>query len=178
MVSLRSARAFFAGGVIVALAGLSLAACGSSGGSSTASSSLPMTATGAPATVGVTNTSLGNTLVDAQGRTLYLFQKDSGTTSSCTGACATAWPPLSAPAAPTSGSGADASLVGTTKRPDGTSQVTYNGHPVYTFSGDQKAGDTNGQGVTAFGGSWFALTPSGNQVTSSASNAGGGNGGY
>jgi predicted lipoprotein with Yx(FWY)xxD motif len=100
--------------------------------------------------------------VDKQGRTLYLFQKDTGTTSTCTGACATFWPPLIAPGAPTTGSGADASLIGTTKRQDGKTQVTY-----------------NGEGVVAFGASWFALSGSGSQVTGSASNAGsGGGGGY
>src|SRR4051812_2976180 len=119
MIPLRSARTFLASGAIVALAGLTLAACGSSGGSSTAAGSStasvqpPKTSSGTPATVGVTSTSLGNILVDAQGRTLYLFQKDTGTTSTCTGACATFWPPLIAPGAPTTGSGANASLIGT-----------------------------------------------------------------
>ena len=181
-MSFRSARTFLAGGAVVALAGLVLAACGSSGGTSSrssASSQPPTTSTGTPATVSVTSTTLGNILVDAQGRTLYLFQKDSGTTSTCTGACATAWPPLISPGAPTSGSGANASLIGTTKRPDGTSQVTYNGHPVYLYSGDHNPGDTNGEGVVAFGAIWFALSGSGSQVTGSASNAGsGGGGGY
>jgi predicted lipoprotein with Yx(FWY)xxD motif len=176
MMSFRSARTFLAGGAIVALAGLSLAACGSSGGGSTASPQPPKTKTGAPATVGVTKTSLGSTLVDAQGRTLYLFKKDSGTTSTCTGACATFWPPLIAPAAPTSGSGAQASLIGTTKRQDGKSQVTYNGHPVYLYGGDHNPGDTNGQGVVAFGAAWFALSPSGTQVSAASTNTGSGSG--
>ncbi|MDQ1458909.1 MAG: hypothetical protein QOI08_393 [Actinomycetota bacterium] len=178
-MSFRSARTFLAGGAIVALAGLVLAACGSSGGTSSrssASSQPPTTSTGTPATVSVTSTTLGNILVDAQGRTLYLFQKDSGTTSTCTGACANAWPPLIAPGAPTSGSGANASLIGTTKRPDGTSQVTYNGHPVYHFQGDHNPGETNGEGITAFGASWFALSPSGSAVTSPSSNTGSGSG--
>lgn len=173
-VSLRSTRAFLAGGAIVALAGLALTACGSSGDTATASPQPPKTDTGKPATVGVTSTSLGDTLVDAQGRTLYLFKKDSGTTSSCTGACADSWPPLIASGAATIGSGAKASLIGATKRPDGTSQVTYNGHPLYRFTGDQNPGDTNGQGVVAFGAAWFALTPSGNPVSGSSSNTGSG----
>ena len=180
MKTLRSVRTFLASGVIVALAGLILAACGSSGGSSsTASVQPPKNNAGTPATVGVTSTSLGNILVDAQGRTLYLFQKDTGTTSTCTGACATNWPPLIAPAAPTTGSGANASLLGTTMRAQGKTQVTYNGHPVYLYSGDHNPGDTNGEGVVAFGASWFALSGSGTQVTGSSSNAGsGGGGGY
>ena len=178
MKTLRSVRTFLAGGAIVALPGLALAACGSSGSSSsTASVHPPKTSTGTPATVRVTSTSLGHILVDAQGRSLYLFKKDAGTTSTCTGACATFWPPLIAPGAPTTGSGANASLIGTTMRQDGKSQVTYNGHPVYLYSGDHNPGDTNGEGVVAFGASWFALSGSGTQVTGSSSNAGGG-GGY
>jgi predicted lipoprotein with Yx(FWY)xxD motif len=174
MKTLRSTRTLFAGAAIIAVAALALTACGSSGGSANTVSSTPA---GPPGTVDVTNTSLGKVLVDAQGRTLYLFQKDSGTTSACTGQCATFWPPLTAPAAPTSGNGAQASLVGTTKRPDGTMQVTYNGHPVYLYMGDHNAGDTNGEGLVAFGGGWFALSASGNQVSpSSASNGGGGSG--
>ncbi len=176
MMSPRSARTFLSGGAIVALAGLALAACGSSDDTSTASAQPPKTSTGTPATVGVTSTSLGNTLVDTKGRTLYLFRKDTGTTSTCTGACAAAWPPLIASGAPTIGSGAKASLIGITRRPDGTSQVTYNGHPLYLFSGDNSPGDTNGEGVVAFGASWFALSPSGSQVSPSSSNSGRGGG--
>ena len=183
-MSVRSARTFLASGAIIALGVLALAACGSSGGTSTASPQPPTTAspqppttgTGTAATVRVTSTSLGNTLVDARGRTLYLFQKDSGTTSACTGACATFWPPLIVPGAPTSGSGANASLIGTTKRQDGTSQVTYNGHPLYLYTGDHNPGDTNGQGVVAFGAAWLALSPSGSQVSGSSSNTGSGSG--
>ena len=173
MMTLRSARTFLAGGAIVALAGLALAACGSSGASTT-SPQPPKTSAGTPATVGVMSTSLGKILVDAQGRTLYLFQKDSGTTSTCTGACATFWPPLTAPGTPTSGSGANASLIGISKRQDGKSQVTYNGHPVYLYSGDHNPGDANGEGVVAFGASWFAVSPSGSQVSGSSSNTGSG----
>jgi len=173
MITRRSIRTFLAGGAIVALAGLALAACGSSG-SSKASTQPPQTSSGTPATVGVTNTSLGNILVDAQGKTLYMFGKDTGTTSTCTGACATNWPPLMASSAPTTGGGANASLVGTTMRPEGKTQVTYNGHPVYNFVGDKSPGDTNGEGLTAFGGSWFALDASGNQVSPPASNSGSG----
>jgi predicted lipoprotein with Yx(FWY)xxD motif len=149
----------FAGGAIVALAVPALAACSSSG---------------APATVGVTSTSLGNILVDAKGRTLYLFHKDSGTTSTCAGACAAFWPPLITPGAPTNGHGANASLIGTTKRQDGKSQVTYNGHPVYLYTGDPNPGDANGEGVVAFGGGWFAVSSSGRQVSGSPPNARGG----
>ena len=130
-----------------------------------------------PATVVVAKTSLGNVLVNSKGRTLYMFGKDSGTTSACTGACATAWPPLRVTGTPTVGKGAKAALIGTTARTDGKTQVTYNGHPVYTFQGDKKAGDTNGQGLTAFGGTWDALSSAGRLVSTQPSNSGGSSGG-
>jgi predicted lipoprotein with Yx(FWY)xxD motif len=144
------------------LAPLAIAACG--GGGATASTTPAKTTSTSPTSVGTAKTALGTVLVDSQGRTLYLFTHDSGTTSMCSGPCATAWPPLVATGAATATSGANAALLGTGKRADGTSQVTYNGHPLYRFVKDTKAGETNGQGVTAFGGSWFAVTVTGNQA--------------
>jgi predicted lipoprotein with Yx(FWY)xxD motif len=123
--------------------------------------------------VSVANSGLGKILVNSRGLTLYLFQADAGTTSSCFGACAAAWPPLRATGQPTVGNGANASLIGTTVRSDGNPQVTYNGHPLYLFIQDKKPGDTTGQGLTAFGGGWFALSPAGNQIAGSASTSGG-----
>jgi predicted lipoprotein with Yx(FWY)xxD motif len=159
---------------VVPLAVVALAGCG---GGPTGSAASPTTASGRPATIGIANEgNLGKILVDSQGRTLYLFQKDDGTKSACYGACASAWPPLRASGTPTIGGGANASLVATTARSDGKPQVTYGGHPVYLFQGDQKAGDTNGQGVTAFGGGWFTLSAAGNQVVGTPSSSGGGNG--
>jgi len=158
------------------VAAVALAGCGGSG-TSGGPVSPPKTSSGQPATVGVVNTGLGKVLVNSKGRTLYLFQKDAGPTSTCSGACAVDWPPLLANGKPTIGSGANASLVGTSTRPDGKTQVTYNGHPVYVFSGDQKAGDTNGEGVNAFGGNWYALSAAGTQVSPS-SNSGGSGYGY
>jgi predicted lipoprotein with Yx(FWY)xxD motif len=163
---------------VVPLAALAVAACGG-GGAATAAA--PKTSSGAPATVGVSTTSLGKILVNSQGRTLYLFQADVGTKSACTGACATAWPPLLATGNPSAGSGLTASKLGTTTRSGGSQQVTYNGHPLYLFIKDKKPGDVTGQGVTAFGAAWFALTPSGNQASSPVSTGGGassGGGGY
>jgi predicted lipoprotein with Yx(FWY)xxD motif len=159
------------------LAAVALAGCGGSGGSANASPAPPKTASGGSATVGVANSGLGTILVNSQGRTLYLFQKDVGTKSSCSGACARNWPPLRSTGKATAGSGADASLLGTTMRSDGKPQVTYNGHPLYLFSGDSKAGDTSGEGISAFGGSWYALSAAGNQVSGTSSNSGGGGGG-
>jgi predicted lipoprotein with Yx(FWY)xxD motif len=126
--------------------------------------------------IAVASSNLGDVLVDEQGRTVYLFGADRGTTSACSDACAVNWPPLVASGTPTAGNGAATSLIGTTTRTDGAQQVVYNGHPLYLFAGDQKAGDTNGQGVNAFGGSWYALTSTGNQVTATPQSAGGGNG--
>jgi predicted lipoprotein with Yx(FWY)xxD motif len=173
----RTPITFLAAVAVIPLTALA-AGCGSSGGGATASTTPPKTASGQAATVGVANTSLGNVLVDSQGRTLYLFKKDTGTTSTCTGACAAAWPPLRASGKPTVGSGASASMLGTTKRSDGKPQVTYNGHPLYRFTGDKAPGDTNGQGVSAFGASWFALSAAGNQASGQTSSTGGGGSGY
>jgi len=170
-----------AGAAAAPLIAMSVAACGGGSSGASASPTPPTTTAGQPATVGVARTGLGQILVDSQGRTLYLFQKDTGTTSNCTGACATAWPPLRATGQPAVGRGANAALLGTTPRTDGGPQVTYNGHPVYLFSQDQKPGETNGEGVSAFGASWFALSPTGNQVAApapSGSISSGGAGGY
>ena len=168
----------FAGAVLASLASFA-AACGSSG-SGSASASPPATTakTASSATVTVANSNLGNVLVDAQGRTLYQFGADMGTSSACSGACATNWPPLVASGAATVGNGAKASLLGASTRSDGTQQVTYNGHPLYRFAGDKKAGDTNGQGVNAFGGVWHALTATGNQATATATTTAPSRGGY
>lgn len=109
-------------------------------------------------TVDVRSTSLGDVLVDATGRTLYLFTPDTGGTSTCYGQCATAWPPLLTSGTPVAGSGVDASLLGTTTRTDGSVQVTYAGHPLYYFAKDSAPGQTNGEGV---GGVWYAVSPAG-----------------
>jgi len=156
---------------------VALAACGSSGGgySSAATTSGSSGNGQAAATVDVaTNNNLGSILVDQQGLTLYLFAQDSGSTSTCTGACAVAWPPLRSDAqASVAGSGTDPSLIGTTPRSDGSPQVTYNGHPLYLYKGDQSAGDANGQGLNAFGAAWYVLSPAGNEITAGGSNSGG-----
>ena len=114
--------------------------------------------------VSTTTTSLGRILVDARGHTLYLFEKDKNGKSACAGACATAWPPLIATAKPRAGAGAKASRLGTTRRADGRLQVTYNHHPLYTFIKDTKKGQTNGEGLDAFGAEWYALSATGSKV--------------
>jgi predicted lipoprotein with Yx(FWY)xxD motif len=163
---------FLASAAVIPLAALAVAACGGSGSAATAAT--PKTSSGAPATVGVANSSLGSILVNSTGRTLYLFKADVGAKSSCTGACAGAWPPLRVTGKPTAGNGLTASKLGTITRSGGSRQVTYNDHPLYLFIKDTKPGQTNGQGVTAFGAAWFALTPSGNQASAPASSSGGG----
>jgi predicted lipoprotein with Yx(FWY)xxD motif len=157
---------------VIPLVALTVAACG--GGGAATAASPPKTSSGASATVGVANGSLGSILVNSTGRTLYLFKADVGATSACSGACATAWPPLLAAGKPTAGTGLTASKLGTITRSGGNRQVTYNGHPLYLFIKDHKPGDVNGQGVTAFGAAWFALTPSGNQASAPPSSSGGG----
>lgn len=117
-------------------------------------------------------TSLGKVLVDARGRTLYLYTPDSKNTSVCTGGCASAWPPLLASGKPKAAAGVKAKLLGLTMRADGTHQVTYNGHPLYFYAGDAKAGQTKGEDV---GGVWYVLNAAGRKVepkTSSSNQAG------
>lgn len=164
---------FLASAAVIPLVALAVAACGG-GGAATAAA--PKTSTGASATLGVAKSSLGSILVNSTGRTLYLFRADVGATSSCSGACAVAWPPLLATGTPIAGTGLTASKVGTITRSGGSQQVTYNGHPVYLYIGDKKAGEVNGQGVTAFGAAWFALTPAGNQISTQPTTSGGGYG--
>jgi predicted lipoprotein with Yx(FWY)xxD motif len=169
----------FAGGL--AAASLIAAACGSSPtgannpyGAPAASPSVapvvapspspsPSVATGTTITVG--STRLGQVLVDASGRTVYLFLADKGTQSACnSSSCVQYWPPVLTTGAPQAGTGVNASLLGTTSRQDGTTEVTYAGHPLYYFISDKKTGDVNGQGINGFGGPWYVLSPSGMQV--------------
>jgi predicted lipoprotein with Yx(FWY)xxD motif len=121
-------------------------------------------AAGGHATVSVRKTKLGTILVDGQGRSLYLFLKDKHGKSACAGACAKFWPPLMTSGKPTAAKGVQAKLLGTTVRKAGR-QVTYAGHPLYTYAGDAKAGQTNGQGSTNFGAAWWVLAPNGHQIT-------------
>src|SRR5215212_8082739 len=126
-------------------------------------------------TIGVASTGVGDVLVDSHNRTVYLFNKDTGTKSTCYGACAAKWPPVRATGKPTVGGGAKAAMLGTTSRSDGKPQLTYRGHPLYLFVGDNTPAAANGQGVKAFGGAWFVVSPAGNQV-SGKSTAGRSNG--
>ncbi|MBS1880738.1 MAG: hypothetical protein JST31_14600 [Actinobacteria bacterium] len=116
---------------------------------------------------------LGMVLVDSQGMTLYEFQKDKGSESSCNGECAKGWPPLLTKGEPQPSNGASASKLGTTERKDGSMQVTYNGRPLYTFIGDKGPGEANGNGIAAFGAKWYALKGSGEASSGSGTATGG-----
>jgi len=155
---------------LAVISALVLAACGgsSSGGSSpssTTSKSADPAATSSAATVtSAKSGSLGTFLVDGKGRALYLWDADKGAMSTCNGACATEWPPLTTNATPKAGAGVKASLLGTSKRSDGTLEVTYAGHPLYYFEGDTSAGQTTGQGSGSFGAPWWVVSPAGNAL--------------
>jgi len=114
-----------------------------------------------PAMVSLASGALGEHLVDSKGMTLYLFTKDSPGTSTCYDKCAAAWPALLTSGAPQAASGVDASKFGTLTRTDGSTQVTYNGWPLYYFAKDKQAGDTTGEGV---GGVWFCVSATGDAV--------------
>jgi predicted lipoprotein with Yx(FWY)xxD motif len=144
---------------VVPLTTLPVAGCGG-GGSNASPTPSKETKKGSP-TVDTATNRLGEVLVDSKGRTLYLFAKDKGTKSRCRGACASAWPPLRANGRPRVSGDAKDSKVGTTTRADGAPQVTYNGHPLYLYQGDEKPGLANGHGVNAWGGRWFALSSAG-----------------
>jgi predicted lipoprotein with Yx(FWY)xxD motif len=174
-------------GGVAAVLGVSVlvAACGGSGssasttpassGSAATSSSASATATPAAAksvSVGTAKGSNGTYLTGAGGRAVYLWVADSNGMSSCSGACAKAWPPLTTKGKPVAGSGVTSSDLGTIKRSDGSTQVTYKGHPLYYFIDDSGAGSTAGQGSDGFGAKWWLVSPAGAAITSGGSGAG------
>jgi len=135
-------------------------------------SSAPLRQTSKGAFVALGKTTLGRVLVDARGRTLYLFEKDKQGKSACTGQCAVFWPPLISSGKPLATAGAKASLLGTTKRADGRLQVTYKHHPLYTFVQDTDKGQTNGEEANAFGAEWYAVSAAGAKVEKSKAESG------
>lgn len=174
-------RAIFFGALLAVIGAVVIAGCG--GGSSSSSSS-PETSSSesesattssegggsGEATIATGEVSgLGTVLVDSEGMTVYLFTPDKGTESTCYGGCESAWPPVVAEGKPTAGEGATSSALGTTKRKDGTMQVTYNGHPVYTFSGDTAPGEAVGQEDD---GTWFVIDEAGEAVKGGAPGGG------
>jgi predicted lipoprotein with Yx(FWY)xxD motif len=165
-------RKAFARAALLAALAVAAAACGGNDDepSGTAAPAAPTTTAAqaaGSATVAVASSRLGDILVDADGRTLYVFTKDKGDQSACSGECAANWPALTGTA--TAGTGAQAALLSTATQADGSSQVTYGGKPLYYFAGDAKPGDTNGQGV---GSVWYAVTADGEMVKAKATGAG------
>jgi predicted lipoprotein with Yx(FWY)xxD motif len=160
--------------VLVAALALALAAAGVAAAAAvTHQSSGSLAASSATAgRVTLHKTKIGNVLATSSGRTLYLFMKDKSGRSACYGQCATYWPPLMKKGKLRAGAGVKAKLLGTTKRKNGTRQVTYNGHPVYLFKLDKGAGQVAGQRQNFFGGKWFAVSASGS-ANKKAPSAGG-----
>lgn len=158
---------------ILLTAALGVAACGSSSDDNAGSGESGGGSGGGAATVDVAdNSDVGQILVDADGNALYLFEKDESDESYCNGGCEKVWPPLTANGEPQAGQGVDASKLDTIKREDGTTQVAYNGHPLYTYTEDTKPGDVSGNEVDSFGAEWYALTPSGEPAEGSQESGG------
>ena len=166
------ARPWFVLLALAVVGSLALAACGSStpaAGPTTSTSTRP-TSTPSPAAVRVVSehSDYGTVLATGDGRTLYLLTADTPTVSICTTpVCSAVWPPLTVAGPPGIGAGADPTLVGELVRPDGSHQVTYDGHPLYTYSGDSGPGQTNGEGITSFGGTWYVVSASAGQPVKS-----------
>jgi predicted lipoprotein with Yx(FWY)xxD motif len=184
MSSPRTVRFRIAGVAALATAALIVAGCGSASSSSSGTATAPAapasttpaaTTSAVTAATGVIVTTAkgsgGTYLAGPNGRALYLWVADSGDKSSCSGACAQAWPPLLTKGNPTAGTGVNASDLGTTMRSDGTEQVTYKGHPLYYFVADTSAGSTKGQGSDSFGAKWWLVAPAGTAITAGATAA-------
>ena len=164
-------------GAAALVAGLA-AGCGSSSSSTTSTSaansgpnyqgsSASTSANGGPATISVANSSnLGPILVDAKGRTLYQFEKDESDESYCNGSCAKVWPAVTTNGAPRASNGLAASKLSTLKRDDGTTQVVFDGHPLYTYVDDKASGQAKGNELDQFGAEWYALHPNGKNAQS------------
>jgi predicted lipoprotein with Yx(FWY)xxD motif len=151
-------------------AGCSSASGGTSGTAGTQATGSPAGASKAAATSTViaTSSNSGMTfLVNGSGDAVYLWAKDGKNMSACTGACASAWPPVQATGTVTAAGAAKSADLGTITRSDGSKQVTYDGHPLYYFAGDSGSGQANGQGSDSFGAKWWLVTPSGADVTAS-----------
>jgi predicted lipoprotein with Yx(FWY)xxD motif len=162
MKPLRSVRMFALAIALAALAAV-LAAAAHAG---TSSRSRAHAATGT--WVVLRKTALGAILVDSRGRTLYLFEKDSNGISMCNTACVSYWPPLTSHGALHAGKGVKQSMLGLTAAHNGVRQVTYAGHPLYTFVGDKRAGQTTGEGLNNFGAGWYVLAANGKKVEPAA----------
>jgi predicted lipoprotein with Yx(FWY)xxD motif len=150
---------------VTALVPLVMGACSEDvepeeGASSPTESAAPSEEPAAP-TVAVEDSDFGQIVVDAEGRTLYVFLADTGSDSTCYDECEDSWPPLTVEGDPAAGEGIDASLLGTTEREDGSVQVTLDGHPLYYFAADETPDDINGQDV---GDVWYVVSPEGEAI--------------
>ncbi|CAG7644005.1 COG4315 family predicted lipoprotein [Actinacidiphila bryophytorum] len=157
----------FAAVAASACSGSSSPSAASDGGTASppASVALQEAAKTAPPTVTTKQVSLGKILVNDKNLTLYFFEADKTSKSTCTGACAAAWPPLVVKNKPTGAGGVQSKLLSTSERSQGTNQVTYNGHPLYRFAGDRNPGDVNGQGLNNFGAKWYVVGTDGKTIT-------------
>ncbi|MFD8687655.1 hypothetical protein [Streptomyces sp. NPDC059651] len=172
-------RAGAAAAATVSLLAAVLGGCSDDGGSGGSASATPSATGAASGTVATASGPLGTILVDGDGRTLYLWEADTASRSTCDGDCAKSWPPVTVTGKPVAGKGVKASLLGTTTRDDGREEITYNGHPLYRYADDTNAGDTNGQGSNGFGAAWYVLDAAGNKITKAApSPSASNNGGY
>jgi predicted lipoprotein with Yx(FWY)xxD motif len=170
-------RTTYALALLAALGALVIAGCGG-GGSSSESSNTESSSSGSEPAASTTAggasvngseiSGLGTVLVDSKGMTVYEFTVDKGTMSECYGECEAAWPPVTSSGKPTAGEGAVSADLGTTKRKDGTEQVTYKGHPLYTFAADKAPGEANGNEAD---GTWFVLNEAGTAVKGKATPA-------
>jgi predicted lipoprotein with Yx(FWY)xxD motif len=161
-------------GSIAAAAALLIAGCGGGSSNNSSSSTSAKSPSGSALVNSASTASLGDLIVGPNGRTLYEFKKDTGSASACSGACAAEWPPLTTSGKVTSSGSVPMASLKTVKRDDGKLQVALDGHPLYYFAGDSAPGQANGQGLDDFGASWWALSPSGKEITS----GGGPHGGY
>ena len=191
MASRRTANLRAVGIAALASSALVLAACGSASSSSSSPSSSTATPAAAATTSSTTSAAASTTaaasavtistakshgqtyLTGPSGRAIYLWVADAMDKSSCSGACAQAWPPVTTTGKPSAGSGVTASDLGTIKRSDGSEEVTYKGHPLYYFIADKSAGETKGQGSNSFGAKWWLIAPTGSAITSGGSSSGG-----
>ena len=154
-------------GLTILIAGIAVVILATGGGSAQTRPSQ----TAARSAVAVRTTSLGKTLVDANGRTLYLFEGDKANVSNLSGAGVAVWPRFTSTSKVKAENGAQAAKIGTITSPSGARQVTYNGHPLYYYVGDSKPGSTRGQHLNEFGALWYVLGPGGNAVTNTTSSS-------
>jgi predicted lipoprotein with Yx(FWY)xxD motif len=158
---------YLVGAAAIAAIAIGIAACGGGSGATAQTAADPNGGStakppqgGSSAAIDVRSTDLGKILVDARGRTLYLFEADTPNMSNCSDACLSLWPPFTSNAMPKAEGGADATKIGTTAQ----HQVTYNGHPLYYYAADQEPGETAGQGLDQFGAEWYVLAPTGDKI--------------